>query len=212
MIGHVESDTTALFVESESSERSRLWRGLAGVAFVASVSTLTLRYVAKDPYERGRPYFLSQEATKCANGFPSDFVWGLGTASYQIEGGWNATDRQPSIWDTFSHTPGRVAGGDTGDVADDVIHRWKEDITLMQQLGLKHYRFSLSWSRLSASLARSNSRPKHQPGLLTMLTQALSSPQCRGTRRHRRWCRTRRASHGTRTSSTDCSPRRSSPT
>ena len=84
----------------------------------------------------------------CANGFPADFVWGLGTAAYQIEGGWNATNRSPSIWDVFSHTKGAVAGGDTGDLADDVIHRWRDDIALMSELGLKHYRFSLSWSRM----------------------------------------------------------------
>ena len=59
----------------------------------------------------------------CENGFPSDFIWGLGTSAYQIEGGWNLTGRQPSIWDTFAHTSGRVTNGDKGDVACDYVHR-----------------------------------------------------------------------------------------
>ncbi len=80
--------------------------------------------------------------------FPSDFVWGAATASYQIEGGATADGRGPSIWDTFSHTPGKVLNGDTGDVAADHYHRWREDIALMQALNLAAYRFSIAWSRI----------------------------------------------------------------
>lgn len=80
--------------------------------------------------------------------FPSDFLWGSATASYQIEGAVAEGGRTPSIWDTYSHTPGRTLNGDTGDVADDHYHRWESDIALMKQLGLQAYRFSISWSRV----------------------------------------------------------------
>ena len=80
--------------------------------------------------------------------FPSDFLWGSATASYQIEGAAAEGGRTPSIWDTYSHTPGRTLNGDTGDVADDHYHRWQDDIALMTQLGLQAYRFSISWSRV----------------------------------------------------------------
>jgi len=80
--------------------------------------------------------------------FPQNFVWGAATASYQIEGAWNEDGKGASIWDTFSHTPGKVKNGDNGDVATDHYHRWKEDIGLMKELGLKAYRFSISWPRV----------------------------------------------------------------
>ena len=80
--------------------------------------------------------------------FPQDFTWGTATAAYQIEGAAREDGRKDSIWDVFSHTPGRVANGDTGDVADDHYHHWKEDIKLMKELGYKAYRFSLSWPRI----------------------------------------------------------------
>lgn len=81
-------------------------------------------------------------------GFPADFTWGAATASYQIEGAANEDGKGPSIWDTFSHTPGKVAGGDTGDVACDHYHRWREDLALMQEVGIDAYRFSVSWPRI----------------------------------------------------------------
>lgn len=80
--------------------------------------------------------------------FPDDFTWGVATASYQIEGAVAADGRQPSVWDTFSATPGRVLNGDTGETACDHYHRYKEDIALMAQLGIKHYRFSIAWPRI----------------------------------------------------------------
>jgi beta-glucosidase len=80
--------------------------------------------------------------------FPEGFVWGVATASYQIEGAVRDGGRSPSIWDTFSHTPGKVLGGDTGDVADDHYHRYREDVGLMADLGVGYYRFSLAWPRL----------------------------------------------------------------
>ena len=83
--------------------------------------------------------------------FPPDFVWGAATASYQIEGAWNEDGKGESIWDRFSHTPGKTANGDTGDVACDHYHRYRDDVALMRQLGLKAYRFSLSWARVLPS-------------------------------------------------------------
>lgn len=80
--------------------------------------------------------------------FPADFVIGSATASYQIEGAAREDGRGPSIWDTFSHTPGKVWNGDTGDVADDHYHRWQSDVDLMKQLGLQAYRFSIAWPRI----------------------------------------------------------------
>ncbi len=80
--------------------------------------------------------------------FPDGFVWGASTAAYQIEGAVSADGRSPSVWDTFSHTPGKVRGGDTGDIACDSYHRYREDIALLASLGLSSYRFSLSWPRI----------------------------------------------------------------
>jgi len=80
--------------------------------------------------------------------FPDDFLWGVSTASYQIEGAVGEDGRGTSIWDTFSHTPGRVANGDTGDVACDHYHRYREDIALMADLGVDAYRFSTAWPRI----------------------------------------------------------------
>jgi beta-glucosidase len=80
--------------------------------------------------------------------FPVGFRWGTATASYQIEGAVAEDGRKPSIWDTFSHTPGRVRDGDTGDVACDHYHRYRDDIALMAGLGVNAYRFSLAWPRI----------------------------------------------------------------
>jgi beta-glucosidase len=80
--------------------------------------------------------------------FPDGFLWGAATASYQIEGAVAEDGRLPSIWDTFSRTPGRVRGGDTGDVACDHYHRVDEDVALMADLGLQAYRFSIAWPRV----------------------------------------------------------------
>ncbi|MBL8133161.1 MAG: beta-glucosidase [Anaerolineae bacterium] len=80
--------------------------------------------------------------------FPDSFIWGAATAAYQIEGAVDEDGRGTSIWDTFSRTPGRIAGGDTGDVACDHYHRWREDVALMRQMTLRAYRFSIAWARI----------------------------------------------------------------
>ncbi len=79
---------------------------------------------------------------------PADFLWGVSTSSYQIEGAVNEDGRAPSIWDTHCRQKGRIANGDTGDVACDHYHRYLEDIALMKSLGVKAYRFSTAWPRL----------------------------------------------------------------
>ena len=80
--------------------------------------------------------------------FPKDFFWGTATSSYQIEGAWNEDGKGPSIWDTYAHTPGKIKNNDTGDVANDHYHRYKEDVALMRSIGANAYRFSISWPRI----------------------------------------------------------------
>jgi beta-glucosidase len=80
--------------------------------------------------------------------FPKDFAWGSATSSYQIEGAWNEDGKGLSMWDKYVREPGKITNGDTGDVACDHYHRWKEDVALMKELGLKTYRLSVSWPRI----------------------------------------------------------------
>jgi len=80
--------------------------------------------------------------------FPKDFAWGVATAAYQVEGAVTEDGRGPSVWDVFSRKPGAVFDGNTGDVACDHYHRYKEDVALMKALGVKSYRFSVSWTRV----------------------------------------------------------------
>jgi beta-glucosidase len=97
--------------------------------------------------------------------FPPGFLWGSATASYQIEGAVDEGGRTPSIWDTFSHTPGRVERGDTGDVADDHYHRFREDIAIMVRLGLASYRFSVSWPRITPQVTADSLGPVNPEGI-----------------------------------------------
>ena len=79
---------------------------------------------------------------------PKDFLWGAGSAAYQVEGGWNEGGKGLSNWDVFASLPGRTFEGTDGKVAADYYHRYKEDVSLMNEIGLKSYRFSISWSRI----------------------------------------------------------------
>jgi beta-glucosidase len=83
-----------------------------------------------------------------ADGFPGDFVWGASTSAYQIEGAVKADGRGKSIWDVFCHKPGKVKGGDTGDLACDHYHRWPEDVEWLARGGFSAYRFSTAWPRI----------------------------------------------------------------
>lgn len=80
--------------------------------------------------------------------FPGNFTWGTATASYQVEGAVSEDGRGESIWDRFSHTPGKVYNGDTGDIACEHYHRYRQDIALMKEMGIKGYRFSIAWPRI----------------------------------------------------------------
>src|SRR5690625_8021837 len=80
--------------------------------------------------------------------FPDECIWGSATSAYQIEGAWKEAGKGLSIWDVFAHTPGKISGGDNGDIATDHYHRFREDVDLMADAGLSAYRFSISWSRI----------------------------------------------------------------
>jgi beta-glucosidase len=93
--------------------------------------------------------------------FPQAFLWGAATSAYQIEGAAKVDGRGESVWDRFSHTPGKVLNGDTGDVANDHYHRYEQDLDLMKELGFQTYRFSIAWPRIIPSGAG----PVNQKGL-----------------------------------------------
>jgi beta-glucosidase len=116
--------------------RRRFGKTLAGTA-AAAFASASLRKIA-----------WAQTPAPAALRFPHNFMWGCATASYQVEGAVNEDGRKPSVWDTFSHTPGKTFQGETGDVADDSYHLYKEDVKLLKNLGVKCYRFSISWSRI----------------------------------------------------------------
>src|SRR5579885_1092637 len=91
---------------------------------------------------------LAQQGSAAARRFPDGFLWGCATASYKIAGGAKQGGRKPPTWAVFSHTPGKTHNGDTGDVADDSYHLYKQDVKLMRDLGVKVYRLSVAWPRV----------------------------------------------------------------
>ncbi len=93
----------------------------------------------------------SDGSGRVARAFPKGFLWGTATSAYQVEGGAQSDGRGPSVWDTFSHTPGKVRGGDTGDIACDFYHRSEEDLDRLGGLGIAAFRFSISWPRVQPS-------------------------------------------------------------
>jgi beta-glucosidase len=116
--------------------RRRFGKALAGTAAAAFASS-SFPEIA-----------LAQIPTPAPLQFPPNFMWGCATASYQIEGAVTEDGRKPSVWDTFAHTPGKTFHGESGDVADDSYHLYKEDVKLLKNMGAKCYRFSISWSRV----------------------------------------------------------------
>ncbi|XP_029081480.1 lactase-phlorizin hydrolase [Monodon monoceros] len=104
------------------------------------------RYYTEVIISNGMP--LPKEDEFLYGQFPKGFSWSVATASYQIEGAWRADGKGLSIWDTFSHTPLSVGNDDTGDVACDSYHKIAEDVVALQNLGVTHYRFSISWTRI----------------------------------------------------------------
>jgi beta-glucosidase len=93
-------------------------------------------------------YASSPDSPKGRSVFPKGFLWGTATASYQVEGAVREDGRGISIWDTFAHTPGRIDHNDTGDIADDFYHRYRDDIQRMKAMGIKAFRFSVAWPRI----------------------------------------------------------------
>jgi len=117
--------------------RRQFGKVVAGSAAVAASGLSFPRLAAGQP-----------EAKSPGLSYPEGFLWGCATAAYQVEGGAKDGGRGPSLWDVFSHTPGKTHEGDTGDVADDSYHLYKEDVRLLKNLGVKTYRMSMSWSRV----------------------------------------------------------------
>ena len=113
----------------------------AGMAALSRYSIAAQRYYM--PQGAGVP-----EIDVAGARFPEHFLFGTATASYQVEGAWNADGKGESIWDRFAHTTGKIKGGDTGDVACDSYHRYREDIAIMKQLNMKSCRFSVAWTRI----------------------------------------------------------------
>src|SRR5260370_31831322 len=93
----------------------------------------------------GRPGDAAGTEREASRAFPAGFLWGTATAAYQIEGAVIEDGRGPSIWDTFTHPPGRVRNNANGDVADDHYHRYRDDVRSMKALAVAAYRFSISW-------------------------------------------------------------------
>src|SRR5512132_4423143 len=116
--------------------------------------------------------------------FPEGFVWGAATSAYQVEGAADEGGRGPSTWDTSAGTPGRVAGGDTGAVAADHYHRYRQDTALMADLGLGAYRFSVAWPRVQAegrSTPRASTSTGGWPTACWSAASSHGSPSTTGT-------------------------------
>lgn len=118
----------------------------SGCSGSSRASTVPVRTMANAPTAHQFSSATSSEIV-----FPKGFIWGAASASYQIEGAWKADGKGESIWDRFSHTPGKIKNGDNGDVACDSYHRWQEDIALARAMNLASYRFSIAWPRIQPS-------------------------------------------------------------
>ena len=123
--------------------------------------------------------------------FPAGFTWGAATASYQIEGAVAEDGRGESIWDRFSHAPGHVADGDTGDVACDHYHRYREDVAIMADLGLNAYRFSVVVAARDPGRHRTRSTPRASTSTTAWSTSCWRTGSPRTSRSTTGTCRSR---------------------
>jgi beta-glucosidase len=136
--------------------RNFLQKGLSGVGLSALASSRLARAAAAAGGQVPAPVMVESgsdplntiPAAQAGASFPRNFLWGTATAAYQVEGAWNADGKGESIWDRFAHTPGKVKDGATGDIACDTYHRYAQDIEQMKRMGMKSYRFSVSWPRI----------------------------------------------------------------
>ncbi len=134
------------------------WRRRRGADMLMTTKT--------EPTDAGRtPLPDARHLANLGYQFPSGFAWGAATASYQIEGAVDVDGRTPSIWDTYSHEPGRILDGSTGDVACDHYHRFREDVALMRDLGVGSYRFSVAWPRVTPQVSDAGLGPVNTAGL-----------------------------------------------
>ncbi len=132
---------------------------MLGAATVAGCSGTSS--VSRSPNPTGTPVAAPATTGGRTRTFPADFVWGAATSAYQVEGAAHEDGRGLSVWDTFARQRGRVRDGSTGDVSADQYHRYRQDVALMRQLGLRAYRFSISWPRVMPT----GSGPVNQKGL-----------------------------------------------
>src|SRR5712691_6327415 len=140
----VEGDPAELRLTRRKFVQSILGAGAAvGLPAAFSGCSGSSKAVTTSPASATPQFGASSEVA-----FPKGFFWGTATASYQIEGAWNEDGKGESIWDRFAHTPGKIKNADTGDVACDSYHRWREDIALMRAMNLNSNRFSISWPRI----------------------------------------------------------------
>lgn len=157
---------------------------------------------------------LAGEFTVTIIQFPENFVWGVSTSAYQIEGSLDKDGRGPSIWDVMAATPGKIYQGDDASIACDSYNRYEEDIQLMKELGVKAYRFSVSWPRIYPNGFGEVNRQgiEHYKRMVTKLLENGIEPFC--TLYHwerRRRCRRRAAGRtGKRSMPSSCSPKQCS--
>ena len=114
----------------------------------STLALTTLALTGKSALARHHHHRPKYDPNEIVNNFPKGFLWGAATAAYQIEGAWNEDGKGPSVWDEFAHTPGHIYNNQTGDVACDSYHRYRDDIALLRELNLKTYRFSIAWPRI----------------------------------------------------------------
>jgi beta-glucosidase len=124
-----------------------------------------------EPSLQGQGPFVEKHIEIKNSRFPDGFLWGMATSAFQVEGAWNADGKGESIWDRYSHTPGKIRDSATADVSCDQYHHYKEDIAIMKRLNMKSYRFSTSWARIQPS----GTGPVNQKGIdyYSRLTDAL---------------------------------------
>ena len=114
----------------------------------AKIAGLSALGVSSGPAKADEGEARSTRDAHAPASFPQGFVWGTATSSYQVEGAVSEDGKGRSIWDTFTHTPGKIEDGSNGDVANDHYHRYKGDVGLIKELGAKAYRFSIAWPRV----------------------------------------------------------------